>query len=279
MEKIIEHLDILRNSASETVQYLSGKEIKKIPFFCMGMLKRVEDTTVAGRLLFGQFRDDPEGLPKYDFAIGILFRSVLLDTLIGLNMLNEIHKLEAAGKNAEETEVALNDFCDVYLADGLKQMLSYIEDAERYFKKMPAETADTFNTIAVTFKPFFEPYPNDGSKPILKNKQTIIAKGLFETLAKTQDLNNVSKLYDSYAYLSKYDHFGLLYYHTISEPVETKLSIYLNIVEAFVAHNALLHVVLAKHSDNDEFLNDQKDKANEHLLQQIHANIKAGTAK
>jgi hypothetical protein len=265
LENIIEHLTFLHNSASETVQYLSEKKINKIQFFCMGMLKRVEDTATAGKLLFAQFHGNPVDLPKYDFAIGILFRTLLLDTLISMNILNEIHKLEAEHKNAEEVEMVLNFNCDIYLADGLKKTLSYIEDAEKYFKKTPEETASSFTNMAKTFSPFFETYQYDGSKPILKHKQIITAKGLFENLAKTKDLNNVSKLYDSYAYLSKYDHFGILYYHTINESIDIKISIYLTVIQAFVAHNTLLHVILARHSESNHFLNEQKNKTNAYL--------------
>ena len=265
MKKIIKHLAFIQNSSAHTCQYLSGKEINTIQLFCFGLLRRIDETATSTELLIKQLEHNP----KFDFAVGILFRALLLDTLISMNMLNLIHELEAAQKTDEEMGIAIKEFCEDSLSDGLKQTLSYIEDAEKYFHKTPAETAATFKNLGATFKPFFDNYPDDGTKPVLKYKDQKTAKKWFEVLAKTNDLNEVSKLYDSYAYLSKYDHFGIVYYHAINEPLDSKIGIYSNVSEAFVAHNTLVHVILSRHSQDDQFLNEQKDKANSYLLNEV----------
>lgn len=265
MDELLKHLEFLQTSSDKTYQYLSGKEINTIQFFCLGLLRRVDDTTTATKALF-------ELLPKnhkHEFSIGIMFRALILDTLISMNLFKLIKDLEAEGKTAEETEEAVKEFCNTFLSDGLNVTLSYVQDAETLGMRTAEETALSFKNMRHVYKPFFDNYPEDGTRPTLKFKKKHTAKQLFEILAKSNDLKEVAKIYDSYAYLSKYDHFGIIYYHAINEKLETKLNIYTNATEAFVAHIALIHVILARHSNNDEFINDQSRITNDYLLNNI----------
>lgn len=265
MDELIKLLDFLQASSDKTCRYLSGKEINTIQFFCLGLLRRVDDTTTATKALF-------ELLPKnhkHEFSIGIMFRALVLDTLISMNLFKLIKDLEAQAKTAEETEEAVKEFCNTFLSDGLNATLSYIQDAETLGMRTAAETEQAFKNMGHVYKPFFDNYPDDGSRPTLKFTKKHTAKQLFEILAKSNDLKEVAKIYDSYAYLSKYDHFGIIYYNAINEKLETKLNIYANAAEAFVAHIALIHVILARHSNNDEFINEQSRITNDYLLNNV----------
>lgn len=269
MDEIIKHLEFLQASSDKTCQYLSGKEINTIQLFCLGLLRRVDDTTTATKALF-------ELLPKnnkHEFSIGIMFRALILDTLISMNLFKLIKELEAQGKTAEEKEEAVKELCNTFLSDGLNATLSYIQDAETLGMRTSAETKQSFKYMGQVYKPFFDNYPEDGTRPTLKFAKKHTAKQLFEILAKSNDLKEVAKIYDSYAYLSKYDHFGIIYYNAINEKLETKISIYTNAAEAFIAHIALIHVILAIYSNNDKFINEQSQITNGYLLINLQRKI------
>ena len=265
MDKLIKHLEFLQTSSDNTCQYLSGKEINTIQLFCLCLLRRIDDTTTATKVLF-------ELLPKnnkHEFSIGIMFRALVLDTLISMNLYKLIKDLEADNKTSEETEEAIKEFCNIFLSDGLNATLSYIQDAETLGIRTAAQTAQAYKNMGMVYKPFFNNYPDDGTRPKLKFTKKYQAKQLFEILAKANGLKEVSKIYDSYAYLSKYDHFGIIYYNAINEKLDAKIKIYSDALEAFVAHHALIHVILARHSQNDAFTNEQATLANDYLLNQI----------
>ena len=266
MDQLIKRLDFLQTTSEKTNQYLSGKELSTIQFFCSGLLKRIDDTTTSTKTLF-------ELLPKnnkYEFTIGIMFRALILDTLISMNLFKLIDELKKGKNSAEEAEAKVEEFCNTFLSDGLSNTLSYIQDAETFGMKSPEDTARTFKNMGNVFKPFFDNYPNDGTKPKLKFTKKHTAKQLFEILAKTENLKEISKIYDTYSYLSKYDHFGIIYYNAIHEKLETKLGIYDNISKTFVAHIGLIHVILERHSNNDSFLKSQLKLTNAYLLDIIN---------
>jgi hypothetical protein len=55
----------------------------------------------------------------------------------------------------------------------------------------------------------------------------------------------------------------------VREKHADKLKIYLNAIESFVASQAFLHIVLAKYSSNDDFLNAQAALTNKYLLEKV----------
>lgn len=265
MEKIIKNLEFLKSSTDKTCQYLSGMEVNTIQLFCLGLLRRINDTTTT-KVLFELLPDNN----KHEFSIGIMFRVLVLDTLISMNLYKLIKELDADNsKSSIEKETEIESFCNTFLSDGLSSILNYIQQAQTWGMKTKEETEKTFKNIVGLFTRFFENYNDDGTRPKLKYSSKYTANQLFEKLAKDNDLKEISKIYDSYAYLSKYDHFGIVYFQAINEVLDSKLKIYSNTSEVFVAHNALIHVLLARHSSNDKFINEQKDFANEYLLQHI----------
>lgn len=265
MNKILKHLEFLQETSDRTCQYLSSKEINVIQLFCLGLLRRMDDTTTATQVLFDLLPKNH----KHEFSIGVMFRALVLDTLISMNLYKLIKELETQGKTPGETEEAVKEFCNTFLSDGLNATLSYIQDAETIGMRTADETAQSFKNMGHVYKPFFDNYPGNGTRPKLKFTKKHTAKQLFENLAKTNDLKEVAKIYDSYAYLSKYDHFGIIYYNAINETLDSKIKIYENAAEAFVAHVALVHVILARHSQNDKFINEQSRITNDYLLNNV----------
>jgi len=262
MDVLIKHLDFLQASSERTCRYLSDKEINTIQFFCLGLLRRIENTTTSTKVLTGLLLQNHE----HGFSIGILFRTLMVDTLISMNLLKLISDNEAQGATKEEKEKAVNEFCNTFLSDGLKETLNYIQDAKTFGMKTADETALIFKNMSNVYKPFFKNYQDDGTRPELKYNKKHTAKQLFENLAKSNDLKELSKIYDSYSYLSKYEHFGIVYFHSINENFDSKHDLFNKATEVFVRHNAFLHFVLSKYSGNDPFIKKQSQLANDYFL-------------
>jgi DNA-binding ferritin-like protein (Dps family) len=265
MDKLLKHLEFLQASSEKTCNYLSDKEINTIPFFCLGLLKRIQDTTTSTKALFEILLQNH----NHGFSIGLLLRALIFDSLISMNLMKLINDCEVQGKNTEATDEAVKEFCDKFLSDGLKTTLNYIQDAKTFEMRTAAETADSFKNMGNLYQPYFDNYQDDGTKPKLIFKDSPTARNLFEILAKSTDLKEVSKIYDSYTYLSKYEHFGIVYYNAINEDLDSKLNIFTKAVEAFVGHNAILHFILAKYSQNDEFIKEQSRFVNDYLLKNV----------
>jgi hypothetical protein len=265
METINNHLDFLEKTSGDTCRYLYPKQLTSIQTFCLGLLERLSHTTLTIKTLFQEMGKEL----KHEFGAGILTRALLLDTLISMNLYKLIKDSEAAEKTEPEIEAIVKEFCETILSDGLEKTFSYFKSAKEFGFIDDQQLKNSYNNMAVIHKPFLNPHPGDGSKPDLKHKQFYAPTKLFQNLANTADLKKVATLYDTYLYFSKYDHFGILYYQVIREDHGNKLKIYLNAIESFIAAHALLHVVLAKYSANDEFLNSQADLTNKYLLEKV----------
>jgi hypothetical protein len=258
METINNHLDFLEKTSGDTCRYLYPKQLTSIQTFCLGLLERLSHTTLTIKTLFQEMGKEL----KHEFGAGILTRALLLDTLISMNLYKLIKDSEAAEKTEPEIEAIVKEFCETILSDGLEKTFSYFKSAKEFGFIDDQQLKNSYNNMAVIHKPFLNPHPGDGSKPDLKHKQFYAPTKLFQNLANTADLKKVATLYDTYLYFSKY-------YQVIREDHGNKLKIYLNAIESFIAAHALLHVVLAKYSANDEFLNSQADLTNKYLLEKV----------
>jgi hypothetical protein len=58
----------------------------------------------------------------------------------------------------------------------------------------------------------FEPYANDGSRPVIRSKAYKSPKQMFNTLVTSRDLKSYKSIYEAYLFYSKYDHFGQMFY-------------------------------------------------------------------
>ncbi len=244
------HLRYLNLLTEKTLKHLDSKNLNTIEFFCVGMIQRIHDSSNSLKLLF-EHLDEFEG---HEFSIGILIRPLILDSLIFMNLMNSISSFEDESIDFKEIEKILEPLCEKQLADGLATTVSYIESVTTFGFKTEEDKKNTFNKFASDNSAYFEPHLGDGSKPKLKHKKVESAKQLFESLAQTQDLKELSKIYDSYALLSKYDHIGILYYQTRSEPISEKIKKYRNILPHLILNMTSIHLLLSKMNPEDDIL-------------------------
>ena len=265
METIISHLEFLEKTSGDTCRYLYPNQLTSIQTFCLGLLERLNHTTLTLKTLFQEMQKEL----KHEFSAGVLTRALLLDTLISMNLYKLIKDCETAGKLEAEIEVSVKEFCETILSDGLEKTFLYLKSARDFGFINEQQLKDSYNNLAVVHKPFLNPHSNDGTKPELKHKQFYSPTRLFQNLTNTADLKKVASLYDTYLYYSKYDHFGILYYQVVRERHGNKLKIYLKAIESFVAAQAFLHVIVDKYTPNDNFLKAQSNLTNKYLLEKV----------
>jgi len=266
MRLILQHLNFIQETAEATCSHFyEGPTVNAVQGFCISLLERLKHGTLTLTMLFEAMNHER----AHEFSTGILTRALLLDTLIGMNLLLVLKKAESEEVSPEEREARILQFCNIMLADGLGQTLTYLDSAREMGFISDGQLAESYTNFAHNHTPFFNNYPDNGSRPVLKYPKADGPGKLFKNLAQHPELQNVAKLYDAYLYFSKYDHFGIMSSEIIREPWGSKMSTYLNVVEAFVADLTFLHVILAGQSIGDAFIAQQSELSNKYLLEQV----------
>lgn len=264
MHDIFDHLDFTINHVEKTNQHLNGKQLNSIQFFSATLLERLSKAAKGLKVLLSSINSNQD----LEFSCGIILRSSLLDILIVQNLYKILIENEESTKSEAEKEAIVKDFCDKMLADGLENTVKYIKSAKDVNIINQQQLADTYKNFVNNYQKFFEPYANDGTIP--KPKYNFISPDkLFKQLANTPKLKELAKIYDSYLFFSKYDHFGILYYETSRQSYLEKLNRIRRGVELFIGTQAILHLALRMHSGNDEFLNEQSNAAFQYLSDKI----------
>ena len=265
METTFQHLNFVIDHCGKTSQYLDKKNLNSIQFFCIGLLERLSSSSLALRTLL----EKTNANQSLEYACGIILRSTLLDALIVLNLYNILIDNEASTKTDAEKEQIVKEFCDTLLSDGLENTLKYIKAAKDVNIITQQQLADTYKNFVAARQIFFEPYANDGSMPVVKNKKYYSPTDLFKRIANNPKLKELSKIYDSYLFFSKYDHFGILYYEVSRQKYIDQLERISKGVELFIGTQSILHLALRMYSGNDAFLNSQSDIAAQYLWDKI----------
>lgn len=265
METSFQHLNFVIDHCGKTSQHLDKKDLNSIQFFCIGLLERLSSSSLALKVLLEKIN----GNPPLEYACGIILRSTLLDALIVLNLYNILMENEASKKTYAEKEQIVKEFCDTLLSDGLENTLKYIKAAKDVNIITQQQLADTYKNFVAARQIFFEPYANDGSMPVVKNKKYYNPTDLFKRIANNPELKELSKIYDSYLFFSKYDHFGILYYEVSRQKYTDQLERISKGIELFIMTQSILHFALRMYSGNDTFLNSQSDTAVQYLWDKI----------
>src|SRR5690606_5767433 len=126
MDTSFQHLNFIIDHCGKTSRYLDKKDLNGIQFFCIGLLERLSNSSLALSVLLKEINVNP----SLEYACGIILRSTLLDALIVLNLYDIIIKNEANGKTDAESELIVKAFCETMLSDGLGNTLKYIKAAK-----------------------------------------------------------------------------------------------------------------------------------------------------
>jgi len=220
--------------------------------FLIGLYERL----VKGLRSVQYLQGDKENALAHEFSIGLIIRTLCLDSLIIYDLTNTVNGFgnKSLG-DAANYETVLN-FARRGLAAGLNYATS---TAEKAFKEGLFENDEHYKRYIDSFvhnhRGYFEEYKERGKVPKLKYSPLDNGWHLTKRLLKT-DFKFLSGLYFAYDVYSKYEHYGLLYYDVKHGKTIDKDKQFVGICEKFLYSNAMVGVLLSFNL-TDQFLNTQ----------------------
>jgi hypothetical protein len=257
-----QHIEFFSSTIPTILNHYDGKEVNELQYFALGMLRRLEHGSISLKILLQNFEETPE----VEFSSGLIIRALYLDMLISLN-LYKIFK-ENHEKSASETEAkeSVSIFCKTFLADGLDQTATYLQQMVSFGFKTNKELQEAFNSFAKSYPTYFSNHKGDGSKPKSIYPKAAGPSELFKKLASDKQMKYISAIYDSYLYYSKYDHFGILYFETHLSSVQEKAKMINKALRMFIRHAAILYEALDRTTQHDTLVANEYKKVSEYML-------------
>lgn len=255
MEKILDHINFLQLNSKSIFEHISNTNENKIIYFCSGITKRLNDIITSSKILFNQIEENKD----LEFSIGIIYRAIILDTLICLNWRKDIESGKINKITFEELEANSLKYCNEYLAEGINFAISTMEIVNSN-EQNKSKISNFYQLIVSNYPEYFEDYANNDSKPILKFGKAKSAKVLFKQLQQNKDLKNASGIIlQSYDFLSKYDHFNIIYFDMMNQDLPNKIKHYEFVLESFVIHLLNINYILSIFLENNEFIKSQDE--------------------
>lgn len=215
----------------------SLKSPNSIQWFTFGMLQRLLNLSIPLKTLLPEYLENRIS----DFAIGILIRPIVLDGLIGMNLLGVLKKGLAQKLEYKKLINEVDCFCKGALADGLIQTLQYFTQMKSNDLIEEDELFKMYNHFAEEYSDFlFQPA---GINSMPKLRHPIKGKPFqhFDTLVKDLEMKAIAhRFYELFTIYSKYDHFGFLYFDVMRAEKELKNDRIKAAIDLFINHFANL---------------------------------------
>lgn len=253
-----EHLNFFISHIPPILQHFNKSDLNSAQGFSTGMLQRLfYASNSINKLIY-----DQDEYIINDFSIGIIVRSILLDSLIGLNfykiLKDNLHNSDTFLKNE------LNNFCSSVLSDGLIITLKYYKGLEKESVINMGQLKNRYTEFSYKYDNFLEQRDGNGTLPYSKFNFFSDATP-FKKLIPDLDLRPIAlRLQELYNIYSKYDHFGILYLIDDTS-FESKLNRISASISLFVNHYTNMFDILQRVSINDNFVNSQYEIANNYL--------------
>jgi len=226
------------------------------------MLQRLAYSSKAIKKLLADYTDNPE----FDFSIGVLIRPVILDSLIGFNLLAILKTCLAQNLEHDLTIEKINIFCNGILSDGLMQTLKYFNQLESYGLIASDDLRDMYNQFSVAYSDFLEQPEGKNTMPRAKYRIDSTANNQFRKLAVDPELKPMGHtLYELYNIYSKYDHFGFLFFEVYNYERDIKEKRMSAAISLFVNHCANLYDMLQRVTPKDQFIEAKFKSSKEYL--------------
>ncbi len=261
---ILENLRFISHNAERTSLKLRENAMNPVEMLSAGLFERFHKAAESLIPLIELLIHNR----NLDHGIAIILRSALLDSLIVLNLgKQEKDSQKMAEKDRNET---IYQFCNRCISDGLTNTIDYLVLAQKHDHISDDDLKNAINSIVDKYEFFFEPYLKDGSIPVPKFKRGYGPSQLFEMIASDKSIGDTGRIYDSYLFFSKYDHYGAMYYEVSDLNFESKFKIIFQNIEKLISILANLYLVLLKLSkDSDGFVKDSKDEVINYIHEQL----------
>lgn len=241
------HLSFLKSIIAPTLDYFGNKHVNNTQFFCLGMLDRLLKACNYVDYVIKKEED----IELLEFSAGLTIRAILLDALIVINLYKLINDFSLEGKTEEEILNKAEEYCCIYLADGLDMTVNYIQSSKDAGILTGFQVEKAFNEMVKEFNEYFHPHQNDGSSPKSKYKQAPSSSKLFKILINNIGTKRYVEIYDLYLLYSKYDHFGVLYYKFQNISIDEKIVRLNKAVNYLIIPCAIVYEILDRASDRD----------------------------
>ena len=205
MKDIQNRLDFTISKSDDILKHFNDSGGSDTHLFCLYIIERLNFSSTGLSVISKEILSKTQ----LEYSAGIIIRTVLLDYMILLNA--HVIVLDNINDN-NKLLVELNKFCSIMLSDSVNHTL---KDFDK-IKISKEGLATIYSNIVRMYSDCFEPYNNDGSRPIPKISEYYSPGRLFENLFKSKDFNKFSSVYQGYLFYSKYDHFGKVYYDLLS---------------------------------------------------------------
>lgn len=261
INKAIAHIDTIKQHSFKTLGAAKGEKSNSLEIFLLLMLDRLHNSSKSLELLLRDY----DKHPTHDFSIGIILRSVLLDTIITINLYNAIE--ENMNKTESEIKQILEERAELYLSDGFAHIVGNLETDYNNGFISAEELKHAYNSLVGSYTAFFEEYPFDGSKPKVRYKKQR-QEQLNDTIRKSPTLKNLTGIINRYEFYSKYDHFTFIHYEMMRQGGDAKKERIIASIEDVVIHSLILHTLIREVYPEDFFV-EQSDLIARYAEEQI----------
>jgi hypothetical protein len=214
------------------------------------MLNRLSQTISSLKVLLPVYNNND----ALEYSLGIILRSTLSDMLMTLKLQDIYVSSVRDNKSDEEIQNILLECSREILSDGLYHTVEYgkkINDAGQLTKE---EVSAGYNNFVKKFFEFYPDYKFDGSKPQLdrpKNFQ-FSPTNVFNTLMGKEELKGLGRIYDTWLYYSKYEHFNVIYFDLMLDSHENKKQRVSRCIDDFFIHTHCLLTILTEAKEGND---------------------------
>ena len=224
-----------------------------LQWFTLGMLQRLLNSTIALNTLLPKYLVNG----VYDFGIGILIRPIMLDSLIGMNLLRTLNNEISTKMRTEDVITKVDHFCKGALADGLIQTLKYFSQLESCGFVDIQELHKMYNDFSREYSVFLDQKNGINTMPKVRHTSVVKPNEHFKELVGDSDFRAIGKnLYELYVIYSKYDHFGFLYFDIMGGEKDLKNDRIAVAINLFVNHFANLCDLLQRVTPKNKIVED-----------------------
>lgn len=269
LKNTLNDLDFIIKHGEDTCKHLHQQmPLNGINMFIYGLIERLYLSTIGLRNLVLQIDKEP----RVEYSIGIILRTTILDILIALNF----HKalIGKGNSTSEGGAVASEQFANEILSDGLRLTMNYFENAKGEGLITEGELKANYSDLVNRFPIFFKTYLHDGSRPDLVFAAYYSPQKLFLNVYQQKEFKELSKLYDLYQFYSKYDHYGILYFELIRQPMSKKNEYIADVVREMLFHLFSMIRALGLVNIKDDYYEGIFKEIEQYLMHRISVSTK-----
>lgn len=253
MKDSTKHSEFIISHSEKILKYFNDKKLDHSQLFIIGLIERLRNVC----FIINYTLENILKIPEIEFSCGITIRGILLDILIGLDLVRLLVEAENSKLENDDLVDIIQKYSTYVLSDGLNSMITFLKKSKDYKFLENEKQEVAFKNILKNYGEFFEADPSDGITPVAKSKRRILASQLFDNLASNDETNQLATIYELYLFYSKYDHFSALYFQAFKTPISFKIVSIEKSLRLLLNHQVTLLSLLIRTEKYDTFISEQ----------------------